>query len=349
MIRRKTVWIITLVLPVIALFSFFLPFAVFKAAHVSTNGIDFLFGTDVGAFHFGTQVLPLITLLGILASVFTWGLPRFSGKDGIVLSAALVGFVTALSFLYRLDLFYPIAAAGVGLWILVGSLFLLTVITIKSFLQSRGKWEKRTTTVPILDNLDDGHIFCYLVSGFLLLIAGLFVITWFLYLIPKMIAQPLGFYTVSSLILRIIQIALFIAFVGVIVLILVYRSKKIRTLVGSSFTIIPIIANLLKLGGEILFSKYLFAGLIVALSIWFNDWTTLGIGHLDWLNLGFDIGLGQLLTFGSPAVHGLLVMFTDVIYATIVLLIAYFLYEAIYVIVDIARNVETIVKENDKA
>ncbi len=117
--------------------------------------------------------------------------------------------------------------------------------------------------------------------------------------------------------------------------ILILRARDVANLPEADFTVIPIVALLMRLFGELYAAAAIIMSLGGGIFLWFggNTLGALGAGGLNLFSLPF---LGDL---GLPGfVAGLVIMVGGVVWAFLVLTFFYFLSESTVVLVDIARH-----------
>ncbi|MGD0870570.1 MAG: hypothetical protein ABSB88_13515 [Bryobacteraceae bacterium] len=189
---------------------------------------------------------------------------------------------------------------------------------------------------PVLDALNDGKVIrnslsvALKVMGVLSLLAGAYLLIEIL----KMVFQLPTDGTIGGLLFAVI----FVATVLAIAQIFWYRAGSVAALGDSPFTVIPIVSILLRLAGEVYATLGVSVGVGSCLFIWFATNNPLGLVP----------GLGGFLPSTSPGT-GFLGGLSFLIYLSVASLMAlvffYFLAEASYVMIDVARHVRLLVKQ----
>ena len=179
---------------------------------------------------------------------------------------------------------------------------------------------------PFLDKLSLGRTLrniIYWLWKITAVVYGIFA----LYLIFQILSNAHDF---GNFLLGIIACILIVIAWWIIAQIYFYRADKVKNLEDSDFTVIPIIAQMLRLAGEVLAAMIV----IIALLITLVGGRYLGLQNLDFLPLFNEIAGGR----NNSIVGLLLIIVVAIVYAFWVLIIFYFLAELLSVGVTIAHN-----------
>ncbi|HYV92774.1 MAG TPA: zinc ribbon domain-containing protein [Chitinophagales bacterium] len=180
---------------------------------------------------------------------------------------------------------------------------------------------------PFLDRLSLGktlRTIIYWLWKISVVVYGIFA----LYLIFKILSTVDDF---GPFLLGLVACILIVLAWWIIAQIFFYRADKVRQLPDSEFTVIPIVAQLLRLSGELLAAVIIIVGVVAVLIGGY-----LGIQYLDLLPYFRDAtrSLG-----GNNSIVGLLlIVLLAVVYAFWCIVIFYFLAEIVSVGVTIAQN-----------
>ena len=189
---------------------------------------------------------------------------------------------------------------------------------------------------PVLDALSEGKVIRKFVAialrvlGVLALVAGAYLLIE----IFKMAFQLPTEGTIGGLLFAVI-------FAGTIVAVAQihwYRANSVVGLGDSPFTLIPIVSVLLRLAGEVYATLAVSIGVGGCLVIWFASSNPLGMIR----------GLGELLPSSTPGtgfLGGIFFLVYLSVASLLVLVLFYFFAEASVVLVDVARHVRLLVKQ----
>lgn len=179
---------------------------------------------------------------------------------------------------------------------------------------------------PFLDKLSLGRTLrniIYWLWKISAVVYGIFA----LYLIFQILSNAHDF---GKFLLGIIACILIVLSWWIIAQIYFYRADKVRSLEDSDFTVIPIIAQMLRLTGEILAAMIVIIAVLVAL---------VGGRYIGYQYLNFLPWFSEIVGIGnSSIVVLLLVIAAAMVYAFWFLVIFYFLAELLSVGVTIAHN-----------
>lgn len=179
---------------------------------------------------------------------------------------------------------------------------------------------------PFLDKLSLGRTLrniIYWLWKISAVVYGIFA----LYLIFQILSNAHDF---GKFLLGIIACILIVLAWWIIAQIYFYRADKVRNLEDSDFTVIPIIAQMLRLAGEILAAMIIIVAVLVAL---------VGSRYIGYQYLDILPWFNQVAGVGGNSIVGLLLLIVAaVVYAFWFLIIFYFLAELLNVGVSIAHN-----------
>jgi hypothetical protein len=190
---------------------------------------------------------------------------------------------------------------------------------------------------PILDKLNDGKVIRTALTLALRILGVLFLLGGLYFLIDLLKASfrlPTEG-TIGGLIFAILFLAALLA----VVQIFFYRAASIRDLGESPFTVIPMFSILFRAAGEVYATLGVAVGVGGCLFIWFS-----GISPL--MLLGELGGLFPSSSAGNTFLSGVLFLVSLTVLSFVVLVVNYFVAEAIIVLVDIAKNIRLLVKQS---
>ena len=189
---------------------------------------------------------------------------------------------------------------------------------------------------PVLDALGDGRIIRKGVSTALQVLAVLDLLggAYLLVEILKAAFQMPTDGTIGGLLFAVI----FLGTVLAIAQILWYRAASVRNLGDSPFTVIPVVAVLLRTAGEVYATAGVSVGVGGCLFLWLAKGNPMGLLQ----------GLGGVLPSASADASflgGIMFLLYLSVASFFMLIVFYFLAESIVVTVDIARHVRQLVRQ----
>ncbi len=190
----------------------------------------------------------------------------------------------------------------------------------------------------ILDSLNKGSLIRGIMAALFRLI-GILVFVGVVYLFFDDIAHWPDFF--FGLLMLLVLAASFL-----IVQAWFYHARAIVNFEDSDYSVIPIVSHLSRALGETYAIFATAVGVGGTLMYWFSNYAG---AMYDFTRYLYFLPLGGLLSFGdSRFIGGLIFLFSCLITAYIILLIAYFLAENVLVLVDIAKNIKVMNVGNSK-